>query len=147
MHTNEPRQDPLVDMGYETRDVDLKRLGRTAFWFYVFVIGSVVIGALSLLVLAPGYWVDKPTDQLARVIPAEPNPPLQTNVTAKKDMATLRTEEAQRLEGTGYANAERTRVHIPIERAMDLLVERGLPKTDANVAAVSRGNTTDQRTP
>jgi hypothetical protein len=81
-------------------------------------------------------------NKLNRAMPAAPNPILQQNVNSKTDLMRMRTAEDDRLNGTGPIEGT-DKVHIPIERAMDLLVERGLPKTESDVPAVSQGNTTD----
>jgi hypothetical protein len=43
------------------------------------------------------------------------------------DLERLRAEEKARLETYGWVNRERGIARIPVERAMDLVIERGLP--------------------
>jgi hypothetical protein len=59
--------------------------------------------------------------------PAPPEPRLQTNAPA--DLNELRATEQDELESYGWIDQQKGVVHIPVEQAMTLLVERGLPKT------------------
>ncbi len=61
--------------------------------------------------------------------PAEQEPPeprLQENPAA--DLAIVRAEETRILESYGWADQEHAIARIPIERAMDRIVEHGLPE-------------------
>ena len=63
---------------------------------------------------------------------APPEPRLQTAPLG--DLATLRASEDARLHGYAWVDREAGVVRIPIERAIDLLAERGLPaRADRNV--------------
>jgi len=146
MHTNHPREDPLVELGYEIRDVNYKSLYRTVIYFFIFAGASAFAGLLLY-----NWWYPPQSRStaanaagMARAMPGKNYPLLQDNVTSKTDIMDLRKGEAARLHGTGYVDDSHTKAHIPIDRAMDLLVERGLPKVSASVPAVTRGNTTDQ---
>ncbi|BES70395.1 hypothetical protein RE428_14130 [Marinobacter nanhaiticus D15-8W] len=59
---------------------------------------------------------------------AEGQPRLQAN--PPKDLAVLEARARERLETVGWVDRDARVVHIPIEYAMSLLVERGLPETD-----------------
>jgi hypothetical protein len=61
--------------------------------------------------------------------PAPPEPRLQTNAPA--DLDELRATKERELESYGWIDQPKGIVHIPVEQAMTLLVERGLPKTQA----------------
>jgi hypothetical protein len=54
-----------------------------------------------------------------------PTPRLQ--VDPARDLAALRETEQRRLSSYGWVDHRRTTIHIPIERAMSLIGERGLP--------------------
>jgi hypothetical protein len=144
MRTDHPKEDPLVELGYEIRDVNYKSLTKAVVIFFAFTIGSFGAG----LVIYNVYYKadDRPTlastARLNRRMPQPPNPLLQGNVNSKTDMMRLRQAEDARLHGTGHIEGT-DRVHIPVERAMELLTERGLPATNKDVPAVSQGNTTE----
>lgn len=54
-----------------------------------------------------------------------PEPRLQTN--PRQDLSDLRAREDQQLQSYGWVDKNAGVVRIPIERAMQLVVERGLP--------------------
>jgi hypothetical protein len=63
---------------------------------------------------------------LAAGMEKDPPPPrLQTQ--PFKDINELRADEARRLETYGWVDQEGGIVRVPIERAMELVIERGLP--------------------
>ena len=55
-------------------------------------------------------------------------PPLRINPLA--DLQALRAEEEKVLSSYGWVDQDAGIVHIPIDRAMDLLLEQGLPVRD-----------------
>ena len=63
----------------------------------------------------------------ARVQHQPPNPRLQSDPFAELDL--LRAREEARLGSYGWVDQSAGVVHIPIDRAMDLLVANGLPPT------------------
>jgi hypothetical protein len=70
----------------------------------------------------------KPPATLVRTQrPAPPEPRLQTN--APEDLNEFRATEQDELESYGWVDQQKGVVHIPVEQAMSLLAERGLPKT------------------
>ena len=62
---------------------------------------------------------------LARARPNFPEPRLQ--VTPREDLETFRAREEAELNSYGWIDKTAGIVRLPIERAMDLLVERGVP--------------------
>jgi hypothetical protein len=56
---------------------------------------------------------------------APPNPRLQTK--PREDLKKMRAEEEQHLNSYGWVDAGRGTLHIPIDRAMQILLEQGLP--------------------
>jgi hypothetical protein len=140
MHSHGPRPDPLTDLGYEPQDVNLRKLGMALFFFFTFAL--VCIGGSSLIIklMSPGYFdhrADMPA--LAKSIPAPPNPLLQTDVTAKTDIRDLRRREDVALTTPAWIDQQKGVVRVPIERAMELTVERAksAPSAPAGSAAPS----------
>jgi len=158
MHT-EKREDPLVEMGYEIRDIDMPKIKKAVYYFFAFAIFCIIAAWFSLFGtpwgtpklfgvvplgfegMNPMYARKDSGFNVVRRTPAPPNPILQTNVTAKTDMFKMRQEEDKRLNGTGYVDGNPNRAHIPIDRAIDLLVERGIGKAKGDSTAASRGTT------
>jgi hypothetical protein len=62
---------------------------------------------------------------LARTTQVPPAPRLQ--ISPRQDLQTMLAEHNQRLNSYGWVDQNAGTAHIPIERAMDLLLERGLP--------------------
>ena len=123
--------------GYETHDVDVR--AAAIFGVTLFAVLVVVVFAMRGLF---GYFEN--TQQLgpettpfkaSRELP--PAPRLQ--VDPKQDLARTREEQQQLLESYGWADQGTGKVRIPIDRAMDLLLQRGLP-----VRAQSPGKVTQQ---
>ena len=52
MHTNHgPKEDPLTDLGYEPRDVNVGQLGKWVIGFFLFVVASLIA---SWVIIATG---------------------------------------------------------------------------------------------
>jgi hypothetical protein len=153
MHTNHKREDPITELGYETRDVSLPGLGKAAIYFFgfailsgilgwIFLVSGIHIGPLQIDGMDPNYIAKKPSAM--RKLPGSPNPILQSNVSAKVEISEMRNDEDVKLNGTAYANADHTKVRIPINSAIDILVRDGIKKVGTEVPAKSVGHTTDK---
>ena len=111
---------------HETRDVNVRGVAASAA-------GLVVATALIYFVVAGLFQHLKQThpspDAPSRIAlhprMLAPAPQLQTNVTA--DLATFQASENARLRSYGWVDRSAGIIHIPIERAMELIAERGLP--------------------
>lgn len=141
MHTKEPREDPLVEMGYEIRDVDFPKFRMAAIFFFGFAGVCAIIGWFMYM---NRFWVFAVTPPQSEVgmkhaMPGPEYPLLQDNMTSKMDIADLRQRETTRMTSTGM-NPDGS-VHIPVDRAMGLIAERGIPPTNHTVPAVTRANT------
>lgn len=115
----------LRELGYESRDVSLSALVKLGFWFFVFLIGSALITLVIYGVFAPGE-IGK-TPKLPPISLPPGQPALQNAEAAKKDIEVLRAEERARLTRYGWVNREKQIVHIPIDRAMEIVVQKGFP--------------------
>jgi hypothetical protein len=95
----------------------------------VFVVGSVTLFFRELhrrdLARQQQSRVDRVTDAVAATRPHFPEPRLQ--VDPKRDLAVLRAREDTELQSYGWIDKHAGVVRLPIDRAMDLLVQRGLP--------------------
>ena len=141
MHT-EKREDPLVELGYEVRDLNTVAIRNATIGFFIFTVASAVIGAVCYRVMNPTVFEDKkPTN---RVVPSAPYPMVQSNVAAKTDIMDIRQHETSILTAPiGWADAEKTHLHLPIDKAIAIIAERGAKPTGTSVAAVSKGHTPD----
>lgn len=116
-------------VAYERRDVN----ARAIFWIGVaMIIAAVVIHTVV-------WWLfdafdrreaqkGRPPASLVHAPrPAPPDPRLQTDAPA--DLRELRDAKERELESYGWVDRQKGVVHIPVEQAMTILVQRGLPKT------------------
>ena len=104
--------------------------------FVYFLMGFVAFAAVVHVTL---WWLygalrpaPLPISPLADRAPLPPEPRLQGTVVHPtldvQDMSALRRAEDEKLNGYGWANRQAGVVRIPIENAIRLTLERGLPK-------------------
>jgi hypothetical protein len=129
-----------VVRGHERRDVNLRVILIT---LGIMGITAIVIH-VSLWFMMRAYAAN-PAEALekaaadARGPQIPPEPRLQ--ISPPSDLADVRREETAALSAYGWADRPAGFARIPIERAMDLLVQRGLPRTPppAKPGTVVRG--------
>ena len=110
--------------GYERSDLNPRAIGISLAILAVLILGSILISRWFQEYAAsrqaePGVG--------APVAAAKPPPGPRLQVEAVKDMREFRAAEDAILATYGWVNREAGLVRIPIERAMELLVDRGLP--------------------
>lgn len=92
---------------------------------------TVVLGALVVWRLLHGVWAeaDRPPPPLAAdTATVSTSPPLQRDPVRERQAHATRM--AERIDGVGWVNREAGVVHMPVQQAMRLLLERGLPAQD-----------------
>lgn len=124
---SDDEKNPTV--GHEQSDVP----ARIPVLFFIFIAGFVPVALLILWGLVSTVWKE---------LPGPPNPFAGEQVGAPEvpllqgspetDLVDLNRRMRERLHGVGWVDQETERVHMPIERAMQLLVERGLPERGAH---------------
>ena len=124
-HAHAPRQDnPAVS--HEGSDVDLRRI---TYW-------GVGLAAAVVLILVFLFWLfnffsnlesRRGHDPLAirQSTPQTTGPPLQ--ISPRSEMAEMRAAEDKLLRNYGWIDRQKGIVRIPIQRAMELTAQRGLP--------------------
>jgi hypothetical protein len=124
--------------GYETRDANMNAV-------LAFLVGLVLVLVLVLFVtwqlfrffgvaeLAPA-----PASPFAGARQVPPSPELQVN--SRADLIGMQAKQQQELETYGWENRSAGTVRIPIERAMDLLLQKGLPVLPSGAAETSGGD-------
>ncbi|MBI3405334.1 MAG: hypothetical protein HY046_07725 [Acidobacteria bacterium] len=113
--------------GHEKTDADIRLLAGFSFSVMGLMISSLLLMGLLYFFLNSRFMRSEPAPlPLAGTLAKEPPAPrLQLN--QKIDLATLHEEERVSLESYGWMDKNLGIVHIPIERAMELTLERGLP--------------------
>jgi len=111
--------------GYEDSDVSVGRLVA----FAAGVVGLVVLGVLGSAVVFRFFVSHQPLGPPAspfenvRTVPPEPR--LQT--TAPLDLKRYRDDQEKVLNSYGWVDPQSGIVRIPVEHAMDLLLQKGFP--------------------
>lgn len=115
--------------GYETQDVGFR-------FAMLFIVGIIVFTVLTMVVLFFIYPVLTPSGARARrETPQEvqrrlpPGPVLQANPAV--DMQRFREQEERKVTTYGWVDERRGIVRVPVERAMELVAQRGLPRWQA----------------
>jgi hypothetical protein len=118
---------------HEHSDVDVRGI-----LMFVAGLGLTCVVSFWLMVMLFNYYSgralasDPPAPALTAVTrEAPPEPRLQT--TPAPDLAAFRAGEDAKLHGYAWVDKPTGVVRIPIERAMELIVERGLPATSGPV--------------
>jgi len=121
------------DVRFEREDVN----ERSTFWFGVWILVVMVVTAFLVKPFYDLLTSREASSQrpAAYVPPADesvlepPGPRLQ--VTPALELAELRAREQQVLDGYAWVDKERGIARIPVEEAMRLVAERGLPEFPA----------------
>jgi hypothetical protein len=120
-----PRPPGISPVRHELRDANIRSL---------LIFGGVIVATLVFLaVLMVGVFryfsktqsLGPPASPFAQDRPLPPAPRLQVEPHA--DIGQLHAREAEMLQGYAWVDRNAGAVRIPIERAMDLVVEKGLP--------------------
>lgn len=125
-HAREPHRD---DIGHEASDVNIR--GVVAFGVGLLLLGGVVYVVVWLFLGFLTTRTNQAAAQLAYPLAAgqedrlPPEPRLQTNPRA--DLRELRESEDKRLDSYGWVDRNAGIVHIPIDQAMKLTLQQGLP--------------------
>jgi hypothetical protein len=115
---------------HETSDVNIKK---------ILAVGSGLL-LLTFLSMLAMVWVfnymgdrqareDVPVPDFALKPPLPPEPRLQ--VTPTQDLQAIRSAEETELNSYGWVDKDQGMVRIPIDKAMELLLQRGLPARGA----------------
>jgi hypothetical protein len=135
-----PRHEPLTGTpptGHETSDLDTRVAG----------LFGAALATVIIVLLGTTYWVyEFSTSRQAARYPAvsplaytrESTPEPRLQVDAPRDLRELRAAEDAALHGYAWFDKDRALVRIPIDRAIDVLAQRGLP-VRAQVAPADPG--------
>jgi hypothetical protein len=156
MHTNHEPDDPevLKTMGYDRRDIIVPAITKSTIWIFGFCIFCFIISVpiYNYLTTPGGFskglssgWKSmtgqsREPDPVSRIRLDKDTPRLQDNVTTKIDIEEMRRTERERLGTPGWIDQNKGIVQVPIERAMEIVVERGVG-TGSAVPAKTQGNT------
>jgi hypothetical protein len=133
MQPSDPKHDPSdsrpeTGPGYEERDIDLGAILRPALVVFL-VIVATFIGMRWLFLYFQFRETGREKPPVAAAVRGTRElPPLpRLQIEPPKDLAKVRREEDETLRTYGWINRDAGVVRIPIDRAMDLVAESGLP--------------------
>lgn len=139
-------------LGYETRDISIPTLIRWAGGLVIFVAASSIFAFLCYTLFTSSYFAPPNNGPITRVaVPEERHVPegtpvLQANPVNSKQVDSIksfRQLEEMRLEG--YGKDKDGSIHIPVERAMEILVKQGLPVQASGAAPTGVKPTPDMQ--
>src|SRR5665811_1363073 len=114
-------QDPHA--GHETTDINVWAVGK-------FAIGLVIVCAVSLGLLFGllKFFQSREETSVANTVePAKLFPEPQLQKTPLLDLKAIRAEEDKLLNGYAWVDQPKGVVRIPVDRAIEVLAQRGLP--------------------
>lgn len=138
------------DIGFEHEDLNSRGI-------YAFLIALALLGVLIHFVLGGMYgYLDarekqnqppqnplntKPAEDVRVITPADvtrfPQPRLESD--ERTEINGFRTEEEKRLNSYGWVDQNAGVVHIPIDRAMQLIAQQGLPTRGQSSGSATQG--------
>ena len=123
---HEPPTEDSIRSGHEVRDVNIRGI----LWLAATVLGGGIVVQVALWVMLQSLEVsaklaDPELSPLAEMRSSPPAPRLQDS--PSHDYAEYRFEQDARLNSYGWVDRERRVVRLPVARAMELILERGLP--------------------
>jgi hypothetical protein len=139
MGSRPPREN--IQPGHEPSEVKLKGF----LWFVGVFVGVAVVVHIAIWVLYGGLVRRgaKPAPPLVQRMPVPPEPRLQGTAvhptTPTQDTQMLRQRHLEVLNSYGWSDRQAGIARIPIDRAIDLLLERGLPVATRPAATRPRG--------
>jgi hypothetical protein len=123
-HDSTPRDNPEVS--HERSDVNVRAI--LGFGLVLLIAAVVVHLALYWLLQLYSDRSAKGAPSVSAMHPEDQTPPPpRLQVSPPAELAKMRATEEKELQTYGWVDPETKIVRIPIERAMELLAERGLP--------------------
>ena len=123
--------------GYEKRDINVRRVFLFGLLLIVLV-GAVGIGTTVLVFKGTA---DRKADpSLSPLLESQQLPPApRLQAYPQQDLKQLRAEEEKTLASYGWVDRANGVVRIPLDRAIDLIVENGLPpKPETSAKTLAR---------
>jgi hypothetical protein len=119
--------------GYERTDADVRSLLKFAFALFVILVAVIFSMKWMFFYFAKSQQLGPPASPFenARVLPPQPRLQVQPHL----DLQAYCEDQLRQLESYGWVDPQNEVVRIPVDRAMDLVLQRGLPTRPAGSAA------------
>lgn len=116
-------------VGHEESDAGINVLGVSGGLLIVLVLISLIVVFVLFNVFASRQAArEQPPSPLQETRATPAGPQLQSN--PAQELQQLRSQNEERLDSYGWVSEDAGVVHIPIDRAMDIIAEEGLPVRD-----------------
>ncbi|MBA3531498.1 MAG: hypothetical protein H0T73_06200 [Ardenticatenales bacterium] len=117
-----------LDAGIELSDVDIRGIARAGVALLIFTVASVAVVTVLQWFLT-GRLDDFAASESGVAPPPDSEVPylIETRARTGVEYEQFRTEEDARLSSYGWVDEEAGIVHIPIEQAMDMMIDEGFP--------------------
>ena len=137
MHTEPSRKASNPEIQYEKTDAHVRPLYQFLFWISVITLVTALLAMLVLRGLES--WREKASTRptMAEAQDSQPPPAPRLQIQEPKVLAIFRKEEAETLSTYGVVDRDKGIYRMPIEEAMKLTLERGLPAESDPVAPVA----------
>jgi hypothetical protein len=121
--------------GYERSDANVRSLVKFAFALFMVLVVVIILMRWMFIYFAKSQQLGPPASPFenARVLP--PQPRLQ--VKPGLDLQAYCEDQLRQLDTYGWVDPHNEVVRIPVDRAMDLILQRGLPTRPAGSAPTS----------
>jgi hypothetical protein len=128
--SNDPGYQPR--RGHETSDASIRNLIIFGVGLSLLVIAGLVVSGVVFHYFVGHQGLGPPASPFENVRMLPPEPRLQ--VSAPKDLKLYKAAQGEILNSYGWVDQNAGVVRIPIDRAMDILVQKGLPVRGATPA-------------
>lgn len=112
--------------GHELSDLSARNIALFGAGLAVLII-VVLLASYALMVWLRDGAARRAEPPSPFVVVPEPTPGPQLEIRPGRALKALREQEDAHLKGYGWIDQEKGVVHIPIERAIEMLVKKGLP--------------------
>ena len=129
--------------GHETSDINIRNLIISGVLLCCLVIAGLLVSGVVFHYFVRHQGLGPPASPFENVRMLPPEPRLQ--VSAPKDLEQYKAAQGEILNSYGWVDQKAGIVRIPIERAMDILVQRGLPVRGAAPAKQGMPKTSEHR--
>jgi hypothetical protein len=143
-HTPQASDDgpPPIEEGHEPSEIKLRAIIIFAVVFVAvaIVVEVAMVGVMGLFKVQDAEQVKSKPRLLEDKTGQFPPPNLQLNTTA--EMLNFRQAESESITSYGWVDEKDGIAHIPIDRALQIVTERGLPKAPPEAAAAAEKKAT-----
>lgn len=124
--------EPNREVGYERRDANIRSMLEFGFWLAMVLVVTLFAMKLAYHYFAKMEPVGAPASPFMNVREIPAGPLLQA--TPHVDLQTYCEDQQQQVNTYGWVDQQAGVVRLPVDRAMDLILERGLPTRAASQA-------------